>query len=232
MAAVFADTDAETTLPMRLLQIGEASPSVVAAAVRGLIATPWFAAATGFVVAAGLWIYSPHAELKFPASFPGSQQCSASSCVGSGQGATNGQTGQGGGTSAATAASQATTMRRLKFTSTVIWESRGSFAVRITVVGRRAPLQWRLVLRMRGDRIFAVSGANLVSSSAGSLVVTGPADSSSGQWQGPGPGGDPGQVVSVPPRRGFTFIIYGDGTRVTPTYCSLDGVRCTFSASP
>ena len=57
-----------------------AEPGLMAGAVRGLVATPWFAAATGFVVAAGLWIYSPHAELKFPSSAVGTVPCTAQGC--------------------------------------------------------------------------------------------------------------------------------------------------------
>src|SRR5271169_558810 len=37
-------------------------------AVRGLLMTPWFAASTGFVIAAGLWVYSPHASIRFPSA--------------------------------------------------------------------------------------------------------------------------------------------------------------------
>jgi len=50
-------------------------PGPMAGAVRGVIVAPWFAAATGLVVAAGLWIYSPHAELKFPPSAGGVVRC-------------------------------------------------------------------------------------------------------------------------------------------------------------
>lgn len=51
-------------------------------ATRGLAATPWFAAGTGFVLAAGLWMYSPHARLQFPQAAPNAVPCARQSCNG------------------------------------------------------------------------------------------------------------------------------------------------------
>jgi hypothetical protein len=238
-SAADAAADAETTLPIRLLKAGAANTSVVAGAMRGLIATPWFAAATGFVVAAGLWIYSPHAELKFPASAPNTQPCAPRACaMGNGSGSTattNGQhVAQGGGTSAATGASRAAVVRRLKFSYQVLSNSDGRFAVRITVTGRRPPRDWKLTLAMTGDQIDGVSGAVWDATGAGSGIASRPTEPSGTQWQGTA--GDGGTQTSpapqIPPRRGFSFVVYGHGTQVAPAGCRLNGVRCTFVLAP
>jgi hypothetical protein len=230
--ALDAATDAETTLPIRLLRAGAANTSLVAGAMRGLIATPWFAAATGFVVAAGLWIYSPHAELKFPVSSPNTQPCAPRACAianGSGSTATNGQhVGQGGGTSAATSASRAASVvRRLKFTYQVLSNSDGRFAVRITVTGRRPPRDWKLALAMPGDQIVGVLGAAWDPTSDASGIASRPTNPAGTQWQGTA-----GPSPQIPPRRGFTFVLYGQGTPTAPTGCRLNGVRCKFSQAP
>src|SRR5260370_20317743 len=52
----------------------------VYSAVRGLLVTPWFAASTGFVVAAGMWLYSPHARINFPPAI-GKVHCQSRDCV-------------------------------------------------------------------------------------------------------------------------------------------------------
>src|SRR6202035_1092864 len=54
--------------------------SLFRGATRSLFVTPWFAAATGFVIAAGLWVYSPHTVLRFPNSEPGVSVCQSTGC--------------------------------------------------------------------------------------------------------------------------------------------------------
>jgi hypothetical protein len=239
--------EASATLPLpalrrHLLQVASpAGPAALggatplARATRRLIVTPWFAAATGIVVAAGLWIYSPHAELTFPNGAVGAVPCKTPDC---GIGSQNGRgtpasagmlpltqsVKRAGGSSAGRAAA-----RRLKFGYRVLWQSQGQFSMLITVSGKRIPRSWRLAFAMPGDDITDVLGAGWQrSGSYGVTVIWPPADSS---WQSSGQtgaGGDQyGAGTSGEP--GARFVVVGSGAPVAPTGCSFNGVSCKFS---
>jgi hypothetical protein len=212
---------------------------LLARAVRGLVATPWFAAATGFVVAAGLWIYSPHAELKFPPSAVGVVPCGSHAC-----GITAGQDGGAVATTkgqhiarSGTAAVQAdgagrAAGSRLKFSYVVLWQTGGKFSVRISVTGRRVPRAWKLTFAMPGDQISDVLGADWRPSGAGSGTASASADPSAAQWPGESGNvgqGDSGSSASRPGRHTISFLVIGQGTPVVPTGCSFNGRSCSFS---
>jgi hypothetical protein len=229
----------DATLPLPLLRAATGA-GWITGAVRGLVVTPWFAAATGIVVAAGLWIYSPHAELKFPPSAVRVIPCDAQGCgTGIDQGGSLATTTrQKMGNSAATAGKSAAkanagglAVRRLKFSYSVLWQGGGKFAVRISVTGRRPPRTWKLTLEMPGDQITGVAGAEWQPSGADSGTATGSVESTQSQWQGASQGGDAGDGAAVSPisyRRGFSFVVFGQGTPVVPTGCRLNGVSCSF----
>jgi hypothetical protein len=191
---------------------------------RSLLVTPWFAAGTGFVIAAGLWIYSPHTVLRFPESTPATVPCVGRVCSpvsgpGGGQPAVstpgkkfNGQqrrrhrqTGAPGMPSA-----QAVTVG-----FTIVWQRDGQFGALIAVSGRHVPDDWKLSFEMPGTQISSVVGAN---------------------WQA-APSGD-GGIASPESLRHFdhsddadavNFMITGTGSAGTPTNCVFDGASCAFS---
>ncbi len=202
--------DADATVPIpaprlrvprtrlaRSERLAATEPGLMAGAVRGLAVTPWFAAATGFVVAAGLWIYSPHAELKFPPSAVGVVPCEAQGCgitAGQDGGAlatTKGRPITPAGKSAGKAAAQTdgeggAAASRFTFSYVVLWQAGGRFGVRISVTGKHVPRTWKLTFAMPGDDINDVLGADWRPSGAGGGTASGPAARRLGCGRPPG----------------------------------------------
>lgn len=201
--------------------LGGASP--LGRATRRLMVTPWFAVATGFVVAAGLWIYSPHAELKFPNAIVGrvpcqSQDCGIAGSTNRGLPATAGLLPPG--TPAVKSAGKLPTVRvarGLKFGYRVLWQSQGKFGMLITVSGRRIPHTWRMTFAMPGDQIIAVEGAAWHPSGSSGGTVSWPAPNAT--WQSSGGSSD----------QGGSFLVFAAGPLAAPTTCSFNGASCRFS---
>ena len=144
---------------------------VLRGAARGLLVTPWFAAASGFVIAASLWIYSPHALLQFPDNAIGLQLChdgcsQAGSQQGSGSLATSGKGRLADPRRSGARAGSAPRVRNrpaasgLTFSYYFLPSQHGRFTIRISVSGKRAIKDWRLTFDLRGDRIRQVWGAD------------------------------------------------------------------------
>jgi hypothetical protein len=200
--------------------------------VRGLLATPWFAAATGLVVAASLWIYAPHAELRFPPAASGAQPCLVDGCS---------ITPSTGGGALATTKGQAIVhsaksgrmvdgraVAGLTFSYDVLWRSHGKFGVMISVTGRHRPSEWKLTFAMPGDQITAVTGADWQPSGAGSGTASAPSGSPDGAWPGTNHR-DGGDQFAQDQRDGISFLVVGQGRHVVPRSCTFNGARCTFS---
>jgi hypothetical protein len=207
----------------------------MAHAARGLPVTPWFAAATGFVVAAGLLIYSPLPELRFPPSAVGTVPCAVRGCGLTGGGAfgalatTKGQqiappsrmsVGQSeldSGTAAA----------HLTFGYRVLWQSQGKFGALLTVSGAHVPRAWKLTFAMPGDMIIEVTGAAWHSSGRYGGTASWPTAGSPSQSAGAEAVSGVQSDASVHP--GTSFLVVGFGAPVSPTGCSFNRVSCTFS---
>ncbi len=227
--------DAEdTSSTLRLPAFRRRGPGLMTHAARGLPVTPWFAAATGFVVAAGLLIYSPLPELRFPPSAVGTVPCAVPGCGitgGSGAGALATTKGQkipkstrmslpqanlGGGALAA----------HLTFGYRVLWQSQGKFGVLITVSGTHVPLAWKLTFAMPGDMIIEITGAAWHSSGRYGGTASWPTAISPSQSAG-------AEAVSgvqsdARVRPGRSFLVVGVGAPVEPTGCLFNRVSCTF----
>ena len=225
-------------------------------AARSLLVTPWFAAGTGFVVAAGLWIYSPHTVLKFPDAAPGMSLCKSAGCAAD-------PLGHGAGS--LTATSPGTHISRpaarirhpagptvtrhdaansgLTFKFTVLWQRHSSFGAAITVSGHKVPKSWQLSFDIPGVRIGSVMGVSWRTSASGDGGVASPLTFPSGG--GPGGGGPGGGGPSGGPAPGgfgpagqqhahgevipvVSFVITGSGSASTPADCVFDGAACTF----
>jgi hypothetical protein len=185
--------------------------------------TPWFAASTGFVIAAALWVYSPHAELNFPYAIK-KVPCYVQGCMnlpnGPGSLATKtpGQRLRQHKTSGAALPGGAgrSAASGLKFAFTVLSHADGQFVARITISGKHPLGSWRLFFRMPGAQIGSVLGA---------------------QWL-PSPHLDRATVSAEQPRYGrqdsqneVSFFVFGSGAVKKPVGCRYDGAACTFTAS-
>jgi hypothetical protein len=227
--------DASPTL--RLPAFRRRGPGLMTHAARGLPVTPWFAAATGFVVAAGLWIYSPHADLQFPPSAVGRVPCAARGCgvtTGQGHGALATTKGQKIAPPKATRMSVAqsnldggTAAAHLKFGYRVLWQSQGKFGVLFTLSGKHVPRAWKLTFALPGDEIIEVTGAAWHPSGSYGGTASWPAAGS--PWQPAGPEAGSGDQTNVSLQPGISFLVVGAGTPVVPTSCSFNRASCTFS---
>jgi hypothetical protein len=221
---------------------------VARGAVRSLLVTPWFAAGAGFVLAAGLWIYSPHTVLRFPsANAPYGVPCTTQQCdAGSGGGqlatSTPGErishNGGPGRTGQADVAGRDSASSGLTFTFSVPWQQDGNFQAVIIVRGKHLPANWRLEFTMPGTRIRWVTGAQwqvLPSGDGGTAFASqrqfggGGTGNGSGHGQGNAGygqsrgGADPGQGG------GISFLVVGTGSAGAPATCVFNGASCTFS---
>ena len=216
--------------PPRGSRIGFAG--ILRGATRGLAATPWFAAGTGFVLAAGLWMYSPHARLQFPQAAPNAVPCARQSCNGPVAGGTGSlavttpgvpiRHSRAAAGASAGASSGQSAAAGMTFTFTVLWQRQGTFGAMITVDGKRPAGPWRLAFRLPADTITSVMGASWRPYASGTggvaSALTGAATAAA---NGPADGGS--QQHSV------IFLLVGNGTPVTPSGCHYDGASCTFT---
>jgi hypothetical protein len=219
--------------------------SVFRGAARSLFVTPWFAAATGFVIAAALWVYSPHTVLRFPNSAPGVSLCKSAGCVQESDPQSGSLAAAAPGVkisdSKATArhADASHAARGLTFRFTVLWQRQNGFGAEVTVTGHQVPGSWRLSFDLPGAQIAYVAGVSWQANSAGN---GGTASASS--WQ---TGGDPGdygfgadggdngdqgdsdaghaQPGGVPV---ISFLITASGPLAGPAHCVFDHATCTF----
>lgn len=207
---------------------------VFRSAARSLFVTPWFAAATGFVIAAGLWVYSPHTVLRFPNSAPGVSACKSTGCV---------QESDPHGGSLAVAApgvkiSESMAARRagghvthgLKFKFTVLWARQNGFGAVVTVSGREVPGSWRLSFDLPGAQIAYVAGvtwqANADGSGGTASALPGQPDWNAGSFGfRSGPEVGPDRVGAAPV---ISFLITASGPRTVPVHCVFDHATCRF----
>jgi hypothetical protein len=195
-------------------------------AARGLMTTPWFAAASGFVIAASLWIYSPHAHLQFngPGNAVQTQHCH-DRCVGGSSRPGRGSLASSGKHRLADRRSGAA-VSGLTFSYFPLVSQDGRFTIRISVTGKRAIKDWTLAFVLRGDRIHWVWGASWHRTSPDSGTVTGTADQA-GKRPGGGQAGN-GSFGGNHQQYWFTFLVSGTGRTVRPTNCQYDGQTCAF----
>jgi hypothetical protein len=237
--------EAGATLPLpafrrRLLQVaspagptalGGANPA--ARAVRRLMVTPWFAVATGFVVAAGLWVYSPHAELRFPNGAVGEVPCKKPSDCQLPSTQNRGVPASSATlpiTSAVKSAGRIPTSRPRHLTYRVFWQSQGRFAMLISLSGKHVPRTWRLTFALPGDDIIGVDGAGWKATGSDEGTVTWPAADASGQT--PGPAGDGSSGTAPWAKAGAGFVVVAAGAPIAPIDCSFNGATCKFSFAP
>jgi hypothetical protein len=198
----------------------------------------------------GLWIYSPHTELKFPDSAPLYSLCQSKGCKSDSAGTDgglpfasargekiNGSQARTGGTAKPDVVTHAATAG-LKFKFTILWQQGQRFGAYVTVSGHSVPSSWRLSFAIPGARNVDVSGASWRPAASGDGGTA-----SAPSWQFGGSGGGygtvgngPGQVpdstttdeqgqADVPV---ISFSVTGTGAVNIPATCSFDGSACKF----
>jgi hypothetical protein len=209
---------------------------------RGLLMTPWFAAGTGFVIAASLWIYSPHPQLAFPAIAIGKPPCGSGSCgselnqqgagrlaIKSGQRET--QPHQSAPPAKARTPRTRAAASGLTFGYVVRQTAPDEFQLVISVTGKRAVKNWELAFVLPGDQIRAVFGAHWRASGSDGGTAS-PFTGDQGQY-------DPGGYGSGPAHHGYgnggaagqsrvSFTVVASGAGVAPADCRFDGATCAF----
>ena len=210
-------------------------------AARSLLVNPMFAAGTGFVIAAGLWIYSPHTVLRFPQADPATQLCQRPGC------AADPKPGQLTVTSpgqqlhprskhkaaARPAGQDAAPTAEVAFK--VLWQHGGSFGAQISLPRRGLPSSWTLQFELPGSaRISYLMGATWKASANGAGITVSalaPWADGGGGGHGYGRGGGGGygsQADQFGRRHAVSFVFVASGSAVTPTNCQLNGTSCTF----
>jgi hypothetical protein len=187
---------------------------------RSLLATPWFAAGAGIVIAAVLAVNSPAALTYGPpvekcpihgcgssAGHPPAQPATASPGVAL---KAPGMEMNGGGTAPVRRHGHAARGRRLGYRIVRRWSS--GFLALIALPGATRPGGWSLSFAFAAAHVDRVWGARWQPSGNGD----------GGTAAGPyGPPGDPLGADQM--------LVFATGTPELPSGCALDGVRCRFS---
>jgi len=213
---------------------------------RGLLTTPWFAAAAGSVVAASLWIHSPHPQLSFAI---GNAPCSTSGCgsqvdphgagrpaVKSGERVPQQQHKSAESPKGSTRERASTAASGLAFGYVVQPAADGKFWLTVTITGKRPIKDWQLAFVLPGAHIQSVHGADWHPAGGDGGTASqftgvpgpqrgGPPGGGSGQGDSGGYGnGGAGDTTDV------FFTVLASGKPVGPNDCSFDGAKCTFRA--
>ncbi len=227
---------------------GPAQPQgMLQGAARGLLVNPWFAAGTGFVVAAGMWIYAPHASLHFSIANP--RVPDVTTQPGGTPGNALGKGKQAGGsTRAGTAGTKASRSAAsgLTFRFNVLWQQNGAFAETFTITSKHAIERWQLSFKIPGAKITRVVGGSLQWLPHGRVIVSPyhPQANDHDEPNGGMPGGGDSQYgvglrtsgsgradngKGRHQRHEVTITVFGTGSPGQPTDCSFNGASCTFS---
>jgi hypothetical protein len=218
---------------------GSPAPGRQPGVARGLLMTPWFAAASGFVIAASLWIYSSHPQLTFPIA-TGSVPCIPDGCSpqhvdrdGVGSLAMNSGQPMARQHKPAHPARKVipgqarTAASGLSFRYVVRPAADGSFDLIVIVTGKHSVKDWHLAFVLPGDHIKFAVGADWRATSTDGGTAS-PLTGDQGQQHG-GPwshgGYGHGGALDQP---GVIFRVVASGTPAGPAQCSFDGASCTF----
>jgi hypothetical protein len=213
---------------------------------RGLLMTPWFAAATGFVIAASLWIYSPHPQLTFPAIAVGKlpkvpshvdQQGAGRLAIKSGERATQ-QHESAAPAKTSTRDRASTAASGVTFGYVAQSAADGKFWLTVTVAGKHPIKNWQLAFVLPGAHIQSVYGADWHPAGSDGGTASqftggpgqqhgGPVGGGSGHTGPGGAGGDYGHGGAADQPR-VIFRVLASGRPVGPADCSFDGASCTF----
>jgi hypothetical protein len=209
--------------------------------------SPWFAAGAGFVIAAGAFIYAPHASLSFGNEVlsPNHTPCAVAACAIPNQAPTMAGGANGLITPSPTPSSASHAPRHaasgqsgstLDFSYAVAQHGSGMFEMTFSMSSSEPIGNWKLTFDIPGATDLSVSGASWQPSGTDGGTASGPAVGSTpaasqssaavavdsthaGTEAG---GGSQSALVS--------FVVYGKGEpTVAPHHCSFNGNSCVFS---
>jgi hypothetical protein len=214
------------------------------AATRLLVTTPWFAAASGFVIAAALLIYAPHARFGLPDLAIGTVHCDQNGCapqtdpqsapslaIASGQPIPPAHKSSAHPSSRGHATTR-TAAAGLKFRYVVHPALNGSYAITVTVVGKHAIRNWKLSFVLPGDHILSLFGAHWQPAGTDGGTAS-PLTGAFGQQPSGGAGDTSGGAGSGGARaagnaRRVSFIVFTSGRAPVLTDCRYNGAACKF----
>jgi hypothetical protein len=197
--------------------------------------SPWFAAGAGFVIAAGAFIYAPHASLSFDTA-PNQTLCAAAGCPVPQKVPT-----MAGGESGLITPPPAPSRHAAHgdpdsaadFTYTVEQYGAGLFKMTFTVTSNHAIGPWQLAFEIPGATNLSVTGATWRASGTDGGTASGPAvgstpnssQSPSAAAGGAGSGSGGGAQSAV-----VTFVVVGEGApSVAPGHCVFNNSPCQFT---
>jgi hypothetical protein len=206
----------------------------------GALVNPWFAAATGLVIAAGLALYSPHKVLTFLPNETNPALCDTHSCTSGGKSSGSLATSTPGirikadrhpHSRALDSAAAAVGGSRISVHLAVTRQHKGKFVALVTLRGKHKLGSWRLAFSLPGAKIEMVIGANWQASGqhGGTASALQQGD---GGGQGDGQG-DLRGLSHLQDRRGgrvAQFWIIGTGSAAGPADCVFNGHSCHFSS--
>jgi len=193
-------------------------------AARGLMVSPWFAAGAGFVIAAGAFIYAPHASLNFDTA-PGRTVCPTPGCPVPQKEPQIAGT-EGGLVTASPAASSASPRGRHarddsddapSFTYTVQADGTGMYQMVLTETSDQPIGSWALSVVIPGETSVAVYDG--MPQSGGDGATAGGGDSRGGADDEPSPGATAGFLNESgnDPSNILRVVVDGEGsTRTAP----------------
>jgi len=200
---------------------------------RRLLASPWFAAGAGFVIATGVIIYTPHTNLNPAISISHCKQANCTPQPVTPQGVAPGLPAGIGGPVTVLPKTASVPKGTTFWYQPVDYSTRYGFSMWIKIQAPYSTNQWRLSFVIPGARGIYVFGAPhwqaygtngvMVSSllagteSAGYAPISGQQDSGNGESS----------------QNGYTvlFQIRGSGTPSRPTECSYNDATCQFTLS-
>jgi hypothetical protein len=194
--------------------------NLLSGAVRGLIVSPWFAAGAGFVIAAGAFMYAPHASLLLDTA-PGRTNCPAAGCpvpqqapviAGAQGGLVTASPSPGSSSPRGRHAAPDESDSAPDFSYTVQPDGAGMFQMTFTMTSSQPIGDWRLSFDIPGATDLTVTGAS---------------------WQPSGTDGGTasGLAAGSTPNSGQTsFVVRGMGEpTAAPDNCSFGGATCHFT---
>jgi hypothetical protein len=202
----------------------------------GSLVNPWFAAATGLVIAAGLYLYSPHKGITYLPNVTGPPaHCQVQGCT---QDPPH-QSLASRGPSQRIRPARHSHSRSLSSGATVaarhhilvhlavIRHDRNGFVAEVTLRGRQKLGSWRLAFSLPGAQIHRVVGAQWQASGPHAGVATA-ADPFGGGWPYGGHHHGRWHGYHHLNRRVAQFWIIGSGSTAGATGCEFDGQHCVF----
>ncbi len=212
---------------------------LLAGAARGLLVSPWFATGAGFVIAAGAFIYAPHAELNFGNEAIGRSSCPVAGCTVPAD-APPMVAGKGGGPVTASPSPSASSRTgggrdssaSPTFGYTVKSVGSDTFQMTFTVTSQHATGPWQLAFVIPGAADLSVVGASWQASGTDGGTASGPGGGSGAHGTPTSGGADAGSSADGGLSDVVSFVVDGTGAlTAAPGHLVFSDAQGTFTLS-